>query len=320
MANLSNLNPILLDLHTKFLEQYPNIRTTSGFRDASHNKKVGGAKGSAHIDGSALDMSLRGLDEAQKAEVVQWWRDRGAKGIGYYPNSDSIHVDIREGANRAWGPNYSRTSLGQTPQWFQDIASTHLNTPAVAPDTAVAATPAPTPRTVREFAAQGDPLMQVASAGSLKGVIPGTQPPQKIGFGALNPAPQVIQSPGILGMGPQGLQVGNMQAGMPEQPLKIEPVGAAGMAIGDSFTPSGGILEGVMGLLAGLGGGGASGQSQELQTNHASTHAAMLKRSGSNVSRQAQAQEAQARAQKDMMALANATPLASPLPILSRFS
>jgi len=111
--------------YDRFLQSYGDIPLTSAYRDPAYNAKVGGAKGSAHVHGDAMDFSVRGLDEAQKAEVVNWWRQQGATGIGYYPNSDSIHVDLREGPNRAWGPNYSHTSLAKTPEWFQSIAAEH---------------------------------------------------------------------------------------------------------------------------------------------------------------------------------------------------
>lgn len=111
--------------YDQFLQSYGDIPITSAYRDPAYNAKVGGAKGSAHVHGDAMDFSVRGLDEAQKAEVVNWWRQQGATGIGYYPNSDSIHVDLREGPNRAWGPNYSHTSLAKTPEWFQSIAAEH---------------------------------------------------------------------------------------------------------------------------------------------------------------------------------------------------
>ncbi|MCD1644167.1 YcbK family protein [Aurantimonas coralicida] len=115
--------------YDQFLQAYGDIPITSAYRDPAYNAKVGGAKGSAHVHGDAMDFSVRGLDEAQKAEVVNWWRQQGATGLGYYPNSDSIHVDLREGPNRAWGPNYSHTSLGKTPEWFQAIAAEHRGAP-----------------------------------------------------------------------------------------------------------------------------------------------------------------------------------------------
>jgi hypothetical protein len=111
----------------EFSKIFPNAVQTSGYRDPARNAAVGGAKGSAHMSGDALDFSVRGMTEEQKRAVVDWWSQKGATGIGYYPGSDSIHVDMRPGPNRAWGPNYSRTSLGDTPEWFRSTAMDHLN-------------------------------------------------------------------------------------------------------------------------------------------------------------------------------------------------
>ena len=113
----------------KFKEAYPDLydRVTSSFRTPEENKRVGGAKGSTHLEGKAIDLGLRGLDPDKQAEVLNWWRDQGAGGFGYYPNKEAAHVDF--GSPRAWGPNYSRTSLHQTPQFFQKFAEAHTGEP-----------------------------------------------------------------------------------------------------------------------------------------------------------------------------------------------
>jgi hypothetical protein len=125
-AKNAGLSERILPALAEFRSSFPDIVQTSGFRDPARNAAVGGAKGSAHMSGDALDFSVRGLSEDQKRAVVDWWRQRGATGIGYYPGSDSIHVDMRPGPNRAWGPNFSNSSLGQTPDWFRSLAQEHL--------------------------------------------------------------------------------------------------------------------------------------------------------------------------------------------------
>ena len=127
---LDKLSPRAGSAYERFIEAYPTLPITSAYRDPAYNAKVGGAKGSAHMSGDAIDFSVDGLDDAQKADVVGWWRKQGAKGLGYYPRSDSVHVDLRDGPNRAWGPNYSSSSLGQTPEWFQSIAAEHRGAPS----------------------------------------------------------------------------------------------------------------------------------------------------------------------------------------------
>jgi Peptidase M15 len=110
----------------KFSAAFPQVQITSGYRDPVHNAEVGGAQGSQHLHGNAIDVSLKGLSEQQKVDVYNWARGNGATGIGYYPSSDSAHFDFRQGTPAAWGGNYSRTSLPQTPPWFQKIAQAHL--------------------------------------------------------------------------------------------------------------------------------------------------------------------------------------------------
>ena len=121
MANLGQLNPRVQRLLEDFQKQYPDVRITSGFRDPSYNAKVGGARGSQHTHGKAFDFSVRGLDEAKQREVAEWLRSNGAQGFGYYPNSQSMHADL--GGSRFWGPDYTKNSLGQTPEWFRQFAS-----------------------------------------------------------------------------------------------------------------------------------------------------------------------------------------------------
>ena len=114
----------------EFVQAFPEMqgRITSGYRDPQRNAAVGGASGSRHLQGDAIDFSVAGLPEARQQEIANWWRQRGAGGFGYYPNKGAMHVDF--GAQRAWGPNYSRTSLGDTPQWFQSFAAMPSNAQA----------------------------------------------------------------------------------------------------------------------------------------------------------------------------------------------
>ena len=124
----------------EFVQAFPEMqgRITSGYRDQQRNAAVGGASGSRHMQGDAIDFSVAGLPEARQQEIANWWRQRGAGGFGYYPHKGAMHVDF--GAQRAWGPNYSRTSLGDTPQWFQSFAAMPANQQA-APVAPQAATP-----------------------------------------------------------------------------------------------------------------------------------------------------------------------------------
>ena len=111
------------ELQRMLLAKYPELRVTSGYRDPGHNKRVGGAKGSQHIHDRAIDVSVRDLPPEKQEEIARYARSIGARGFGYYPGSQSMHFDVRPSGSAFWGPNYSRTSLGQTAPWFQKFAS-----------------------------------------------------------------------------------------------------------------------------------------------------------------------------------------------------
>jgi hypothetical protein len=129
------------------------INVTSGYRDPEHNEKAGGAKGSQHLHGNAIDISLKGLNEDQKRTLVAAvLANPSFRGFGYYPNSDSIHIDTREGPRVAWGSNYRGSSVGQgwspwmteaVTQWRSNQAPParplggrvpEINTPIVGPE------------------------------------------------------------------------------------------------------------------------------------------------------------------------------------------
>jgi len=66
------------------------IYITSGYRTASHNKKVGGSPTSQHLYGRAVDIKVTGMNPktlAKHAESV------GFDGIGIYKTF--VHVDVR---------------------------------------------------------------------------------------------------------------------------------------------------------------------------------------------------------------------------------
>ena len=77
----------------------------SGYRSPTTNtmlrKTRGGgvAKRSLHMDGKAIDIRLVGVDTARLRDAAL---ALGAGGVGYYPDSDFVHIDT--GPVRSWGP------------------------------------------------------------------------------------------------------------------------------------------------------------------------------------------------------------------------
>lgn len=73
------------------------IRIISGYRSPAHNRKVGGAKASQHMEGRALDLAIPdGLTLDQfEGIALALARTTNLRGIGRYPSNSSLHIDIR---------------------------------------------------------------------------------------------------------------------------------------------------------------------------------------------------------------------------------
>jgi uncharacterized protein YcbK (DUF882 family) len=77
----------------------------SAYRSSATNdmlRKTGGggvAKRSLHMDGRAIDIRLPGFSTARLRDAAI---ELGMGGVGYYPESDFVHIDT--GTVRAWGP------------------------------------------------------------------------------------------------------------------------------------------------------------------------------------------------------------------------
>jgi zinc D-Ala-D-Ala carboxypeptidase len=76
---------------------------TSGYRSPEHNKRVGGARNSRHMQGDAFDISM---GNHSPAEFERAARAVGFTGFGFYPGSNFIHIDI--GSPREWGARFRR--------------------------------------------------------------------------------------------------------------------------------------------------------------------------------------------------------------------
>ena len=61
------------------------------YRSPEHNRAVGGAKRSNHMEGTAFDIAMANHDPVAFEEAA---REAGFLGFGFYPRSDFIHVDL----------------------------------------------------------------------------------------------------------------------------------------------------------------------------------------------------------------------------------
>ncbi len=85
------------------LDSRSPIEIISGYRSPASNARMaaqseGVAKGSLHTRGMAADIRVPGRELAQVREAALALR---AGGVGYYPSSGFVHVDV--GRVRSWG-------------------------------------------------------------------------------------------------------------------------------------------------------------------------------------------------------------------------
>jgi zinc D-Ala-D-Ala carboxypeptidase len=73
----------------------------SAYRSPEHNRAVGGATRSKHLDGAAFDIAMANHDPAAFEAAA---RKVGFLGFGFYPRSGFIHVDL--GPARQWGERF----------------------------------------------------------------------------------------------------------------------------------------------------------------------------------------------------------------------
>jgi hypothetical protein len=78
---------------------------TSAYRSPEHNRAVGGAKNSMHMQGIAFDVRMDNHDP-QEFEAAA--RAVGFTGFGYYQRSGFMHIDT--GPARSWGTPWPLTA------------------------------------------------------------------------------------------------------------------------------------------------------------------------------------------------------------------
>ncbi|WP_372841028.1 YcbK family protein [Phaeovulum sp.] len=83
----------------------------SGYRSPAHNKAVGGAPASKHMDGTAFDIAMANHDPVAFEEAA---RKAGFKGFGFYPRSGFQHIDL--GPAREWGERFAPRATAFAPE------------------------------------------------------------------------------------------------------------------------------------------------------------------------------------------------------------
>lgn len=88
----------LIEILVKIREHFnAPVRINSGVRCVSHNKNVGGAGKSQHLEGTAADIRVDGVSPAEVAKYVETLLPNTG-GIGIY--STFVHVDVRKTKSR----------------------------------------------------------------------------------------------------------------------------------------------------------------------------------------------------------------------------
>ena len=98
-----------LRIHEEALDKLQALRdrlgkpliVRSAYRSQAHNRAVGGAARSKHLDGTAFDIAMGNHDPVAFEAAA---REVGFLGFGFYPRSEFIHVDL--GPARQWGERF----------------------------------------------------------------------------------------------------------------------------------------------------------------------------------------------------------------------
>jgi hypothetical protein len=93
----------------------------SGYRDPKHNKDIGGASKSQHLDHKAVDITLDDESIESTLKFIEISSKNGISGIGVY-GPGSVHIDI--GPRRYWGHDHSSATL---PSWAKSTIQAHMS-------------------------------------------------------------------------------------------------------------------------------------------------------------------------------------------------
>ena len=98
-----------LKLHPEALDKLQALRdrlgkplvVNSAYRSPEHNRAVGGATRSKHMEATAFDISMANHDPVAFEAAA---RAVGFLGFGFYPRSGFMHIDL--GPARSWGERF----------------------------------------------------------------------------------------------------------------------------------------------------------------------------------------------------------------------
>lgn len=127
-----NMDPRMMDILDRTSAAIGRgLTIQSGQRPRDYNARVGGAKNSQHITGTAADISTAGMTDDEKRELLTTLIENGASRFISYSNSDFIHVDIGNGVGGSlhFMHNGSQDYLASAPKWFRDYADELHGTP-----------------------------------------------------------------------------------------------------------------------------------------------------------------------------------------------
>lgn len=106
------LNPDALDKLQALRDRLDKpLIVRSAYRSPEHNRAVGGAKASKHMDGTAFDIAMANHDPAAFEAAA---RAVGFLGFGYYPRSGFMHIDL--GPARTWGERFPVRAVPFAPE------------------------------------------------------------------------------------------------------------------------------------------------------------------------------------------------------------
>ena len=108
-----------IKLHPEALDKLQALRERLGkpliirsaYRSPQHNRNVGGAPRSKHMDGTAFDVAMSNHDPVTFAEAA---RAVGFLGFGTYPRSGFMHIDL--GPARSWGEPFPVRATAFAPE------------------------------------------------------------------------------------------------------------------------------------------------------------------------------------------------------------